>query len=428
MNRHRGAKPHLGRRGATLVAGALALMSITGCGSAVPVASPTSAATLSPTTGAAPVESTATQSPAATQSTVLSAVAIAVGNDHACALTSAGGVKCWGANEYGELGIGTTDHTSHPNPADVPGLTSGVTAIATGDFGTCAATIASGVKCWGRNTYGQLGNGTTIDSSVPVSVIGLTSGITALAMGETHTCAVTSGGGALCWGWNQYGALGNGSTVQSSTPVKVVGLTRGVTAVAVGQTYSCALTSRGAVRCWGFSMQLGNGSFDFDSHTPVAVTGLGTGVTGITANNEDACAVTSVGSVKCWGINAWGQLGIAPKVMMGAPTPVGVAGLRNAATAIAAATRDTCALTRGGGVMCWGDNTNGELGNGTTTNSSTPVVVSGLTGATAIAAGFLMTCALVNKGGVECWGNNTAGELGDGTTTNHLTPVAVNLP
>jgi alpha-tubulin suppressor-like RCC1 family protein len=427
MNHHRGATANLGRLGAILVAGGLALVSITGCGSAVSVASPTSVATLSPTTGAAPIESVATQSPAATPSTVLSAVAIAAGNDHACALTSAGGVKCWGVNEYGELGIGTTDHTSHPYPADVPGLTSGVTAIAAGDFETCAA-MSGGVKCWGRNNYGQLGNGTTIDSSVPVSVIGLTSGITALAMGETHTCAVTSGGGAMCWGWNQPGALGNGSTVQSSTPVAVVGLTRGVTAVAVGQGHSCALTSRGAVKCWGFSEQLGNGSFGgVDSHTPVAVTGLGTGVTAITASAEDACAVTSAGSVKCWGVNAWGQLGVS-KAVVGALSPVSVVGLPRGAMGIAAGARDTCALMKGGGVKCWGDNTDGELGNGTTTNSSTPVVVSGLTGATAIAAGFLMTCALVNNGGAECWGNNTAGELGDGTMTNRLTPVAVNLP
>ena len=114
-------------------------------------------------------------------------------------------------------------------------MTSGVTAIAAGYFETCAALSGGGVKCWGRNDHGQLGNGTTTDSSVPVSVTNLTSAITALAMGETHTCAVTSGGGALCWGWNESGALGNGSTVQSSTPVAVVGLTHGVTAVAVGQ-------------------------------------------------------------------------------------------------------------------------------------------------------------------------------------------------
>ena len=114
--------------------------------------------------------------------------------------------------------------------------------------------------------------------------------------------------------------------------------------------------------------------------------------------------------------------------MIGASTPVGVAGLRGAATAISTNARDTCILTKAGGANCWGDNTDGELGNGTMTNSSSPVVVSGLTGATAIAAGFLMTCALMHNGTISCWGNNVAGELGDGTTTDRLKPVAVNLP
>jgi alpha-tubulin suppressor-like RCC1 family protein len=427
MDRHRSARANLGRRRGRLIAGVLALASITGCGSSIPVESPTSAAPTSATSAFRPTASTAAQSPVATSSTVLTAVAIAVGNDHACALMSAGGVKCWGANEYGELGIGTTDHTSHPYPADVPGLTSGVTAIAAGYFETCAAMSGGGIKCWGRNDHGQLGNGTTIDSSVPVPVVGLTSGISALAMGETHTCAVTNGGGAVCWGWNESGALGNGSTVQSSTAVAVVGLTHDVTAVTVGQNWSCALTSGGAAKCWGASDALGNGSFGIDSHTPVAVTGLGSRVTSISAGEEHTCAVTSGGGVKCWGINYWGQLGVDPKAIIGASTPVSAVGLRSSATAIAAGTRDTCALTTRGAVKCWGDNSDGELGNGTTTSGSTAVVVSGLTGATAIAAGVLMTCALMQNGAISCWGNNTAGELGDGTTTSRLTPVTVSL-
>ena len=356
-------------------------------------------------------------------------VAIAAGQEHACALTTSGGVKCWGHNGYGQLGDGTT--TQRLTPVDVSGLTSGVVAIDLGDLHSCAVTTSGAAKCWGHNGYGQLGDGTTIEHHVPASVSGLTSGAIAIATGAQHTCVIMTDGGAQCWGRGGEGQLGEGLHIHRSTPVRVSGLpvlfaTPSKTAVSAGGHLTCAVTSSGGAKCWGNNGngQVGDGE-SYARTAPTDVSGLSSGVAMLANSHEHACALTTSGGMKCWGHNGVGQLGDGTQTQRN--TPVDVSGLTSGVVAIAAGQQHTCALTTSGGVKCWGDNQSGELGDGTLTQRHTPVDVSGLTsGVTAIAAGLNFSCALTTGGGVKCWGLNAYGQLGDGTNNNQrLTPVDV---
>jgi alpha-tubulin suppressor-like RCC1 family protein len=318
----------------------------------------------------------ATRGSGGSASATASATAIAAGLIHSCALTSTGSVKCWGYNGHNELGNGTT--TDRWMPVDVSGLSGGVTAIAAGLRHGCALTSSGAVKCWGYNYYGQLGDGTTSNRSTPVDVSGLSGGVTAIA-GAFHSCAITRAGGVKCWGLNDYGQLGDGTTSGRSTPVDVSGLSGGVTAIAVGSAHSCALSSAGGVKCWGLNSagQLGDGTTRNRS-TPVDVSGLRGGVTAIAADRGrgnpgegHSCALTRVGGVKCWGYNNNGQLGDG--TTRNRSTPLDVSGLRGGVTAISAGGRHSCALTRTGGVKCWGYNSFHQLGDGATgTNVDRP--------------------------------------------------------
>ena len=347
--------------------------------------------------------------------------ALTSGDTHTCALTSAGAVRCWGS---GQLGDGLTG--ARLTPAAVSGLGSGVAAIGAAMHHTCAVTSAGAVSCWGRNNVGQLGDGTTTSQDAPVPVSSLASGVAAVAVGDWHTCAVTEAGAVKCWGWNGYGQVGDGTTTWRVTPVPVSGLGSGVTTVSASDRHTCALTSGGAVWCWGNNWwgQLGDGTTTSRS-APVAVSGLGSGVVAVTAGYFHTCALTGAGAVWCWGSNGAGQLGdgtTADRL-----TPVAVSGFGSGAIAIAAGNNHTCALTNAGAVLCWGGNNLGQLGDGTTTDRPTPGAVTGLgSGVAAVAAtGGGHTCVLMNSGTVRCWGWNDWGQLGDGTTTNALTPVVV---
>ena len=183
---------------------------------------------------AALASATPTQAAPAQQTTpaLSNITAIAAGIYHTCGLTSGGGVVCWGNNGNGQLGDGST--TSSTTPVAVSGLSSGVSAIAAGAFHTCAVTSGGGVVCWGENNLGELGDGTGINSPTPVAVSGLSSGVSAIAAGIYHTCGLTSGGGVVCWGRNVNGQLGDGTTTSSPTPVAVSGLSSGVSTMAAG--------------------------------------------------------------------------------------------------------------------------------------------------------------------------------------------------
>jgi len=253
-------------------------------------------------------------------------------------------------------------------------------------------------------------------------------GAEAIAGGLSHSCAL-QGGAVSCWGDNTYGQLGDGTNNSGLTPVAAAVVTSGVTAIATGLNHSCAIQG-GAAYCWGSNSngQLGNGT-NTDSNVPVAVTGLGSGVTSISAGGSatatsdgHTCAVQS-GSVVCWGYNASGQLGDGTTTDSSTPVSTGIT------SAVAAATgRDfSCALKSDGSVLCWGQNANGRLGDGTTSGRTSPVAVTGLgsgSGVTAITAGYNHACAL-QSGAAVCWGSDGSGQLGDGGNTDSSVPVAV---
>ena len=347
--------------------------------------------------------------------------ALAGGGYHTCAVV-AGAEKCWGYDVFGALGIGST--TDSHVPVTVSGLGSGVTAITAGLYHSCAQVTSGGTSqthCWGNNIDGELGLGDLLFRSIPVAVSGISSGATALATSSiaVHSCAIV-GGAARCWGNNVNGALGNGTTNDSSVPVSVTGLNSGVTAIADGGYHTCAVVS-GKAMCWGLnsSGQLGNSSTT-DSTTPV--TAIGSGVTAIGAGYAHSCAIVG-GGVKCWGNNASGELGDGTTVPR--QTPVSVQGLSGTAIAISVGVAHTCVVITGGTIQCWGYNSNGQLGNATNvaTTTNPPVTVHNIaSGATSIAAGGYHTCAVVN-GGVQCWGDDQAGQLGNGAQTDSFVPV-----
>ena len=355
---------------------------------------------------------------------------IAAGYGHTCAVTPAGGVKCWGQDYFGQLGDGGTN-TDKTTPVDVLGLTSGVASVTAGYSHTCAVTISGGVKCWGKDLAGQLGDGgTNTDQTTPVDVSGLTSGVASVTAGSQYTCAVTTEGGVKCWGDDEYGQLGDGgANVNKATPVDVYGLSAGVVSVSAGSNHTCAVTTEGGAKCWGRDEvgKLGDGGMDTNQPTPVDVSGLNSGVLSVTAGYAHTCALISSGGVKCWGWDGHGQLGDGGTNTNKA-TPVDVQGLAAGVTSVTSGHSHVCALMSSGGVKCWGLDSSGQLGDGgTNTNQSTPVNVSGLTsGVASVTAGYYHTCAVTSSGGAKCWGNDGWSQIGDsGENVNKTTPVDV---
>jgi alpha-tubulin suppressor-like RCC1 family protein len=353
------------------------------------------------------------------------AARIGLGVNHTCGVTAVGTIKCWGMNEFGELGDGTS--TDRLTPVDVSAFSGGAIAVSAGGWHTCALTTTGGIKCWGKNQSGQLGDGTLIDRRIPVDVSGLSSGVIAIAAGVDHTCALTSAAGIKCWGSNYWGQLGDGTSTNRSTPVDVSSLIGGVMAMASGYAHTCALTTAGGVKCWGMNQsgQLGDGTIT-NRLTPVNVSGLSSGAIALVTGYGHSCVLTTAGGVKCWGANYAGQLG--DPALGYRLVPGDVSSLNGSAIGLALGVGDhNCILTTADGIKCWGSNGDGEVGSGIASlDQPTPVDVVTLgSGVVAVAVGTGYTCALTILGGIKCWGGNLRGELGDGTTTSRLTPVDV---
>lgn len=329
-----------------------------------------------------------------------------------CGVTTAGGMKCWGNNSWGQ--IGSSASNPQTTPTNVPGYTSGVAAVTNGHHHSCALQTTGAVNCWGLNWNNNL-------------YPGISQGATAIAAGYLHTCALMAYGGVKCWGRNDSaGQLGDGANTNRVEAVDVVGLSSGVVAITAGWEHNCALLNTGAVKCWGYNGygQLGDGT-NSNRSTPVQVSGLTSGVVSISAGNNHTCAHLDTGAVRCWGYNGYGQVGDATTSTRYVPTQVST--LTTGVQSLSVGWEHSCAVLTSGAAKCWGRNSEGEVGDGTYTNRSTPVAVVGLSsGVTSIEANqSLSTCALVTGNNVKCWGHNGHGQLGDGTTTNRTSPVDI---
>jgi formylglycine-generating enzyme required for sulfatase activity len=324
---------------------------------------------------------------------LVDARAIAAGTDHTCVLRAGGSVACWGVDDNGELGSGTVTGGYSKQLLRVA-LEAPARSVAAGRRHNCAVVGDGDVRCWGLNDFGQLGDGTTTNANSPAKVPNL-SDATAVTAGRSHTCALRRDGNVACWGLNALGQLGNGTRTNAPVPVDVLDVAGRATAISAAGSHSCLLAKDGRVSCWGSNAggQLGDGT-DVDSDVPVTVRNLAD-VTAIAAGGtwpnpfpedlryteEFTCALLSDGSVRCWGGNASGQLGDGTQ--RASPLPVAVKGVPIAgdedsrAVGISAGRRAACALLRDGSILCWGDNEHGELGDGTVGNAWVPVAVSG---------------------------------------------------
>ncbi|MGH7572209.1 MAG: RCC1 domain-containing protein [Gemmatimonadota bacterium] len=350
---------------------------------------------------------------------------ISAGLRHTCAVVSDGQAYCWGFNDAGQLGNGNGG-TGSAIPVPVNGELA-FQSISAGGFHTCGLTVGGAAHCWGDNSSGQLGDdGLGSNSDIPVAVVG---GHTfeSISAGRLHTCGVTTAGPAYCWGNNSSGSLGDGNggiDNDRDIPVRVLGVSA-FESISAGDFHTCGVATLGNAYCWGFNDtgQLGKGDSGFTtgSDVPVLVAGEHS-FEAIGGGNRHSCGVANGGAGFCWGENDLGQLGDG-SAGMDSDTPVRVAGLL-AFELVNAGSQHSCGLTLGGSAYCWGVNNNGQRGDGTALPPiDAPVPVAGELVFDSIDVGRDHTCGVTTLGEAYCWGLNVDGELGDGNA-----PMDSNVP
>jgi len=406
-------------------------------------------------------------------------IEITAGANHTCVRTFEGEIKCWGKNSFGQLGVGTVANISDDGSLSQMGGNLAAVALGTGRKAisvssgfdhTCALMDNSQVKCWGSNEFGQLGQDDTTnvgDSNVADvsndSAIALGSTVIQVSAGGNHTCALLDDGSLKCWGKNQVGQLGLENNPEDNPDARNVGdqtgeiaalsavsLGTGVTAtkVTTGANHTCVRLNNGRTKCWGDNAKgqlgLGNttdiGAFSNQMGDNLSSIDLGTGefvavqiVTGL----KHSCVILGFNSVKCWGLNDQGQLGLGHTNSIGDDSDemgnnLSAVSLNGTAVELAAGTKHTCARLDDGSVKCWGANDQGQLGLGDTLargddanemGSNLSVVSLGAKKAIQITAGEKHTCVLLNDATARCWGDNSKGQLGIDTIDDQTSPV-----
>jgi alpha-tubulin suppressor-like RCC1 family protein len=346
--------------------------------------------------------------------------AVSLGIQYGCLVRTDGTAWCWGANDKGQLGDGTTVDRTSPTQVRLPAGIK-VSTIGTGESHTCALDTAGGVWCWGDNDTHELGPGTAA-SLVPLKVDVMSSDTPKvplkaknLSVGGKHTCALVEGGNVYCWGENSNAQCGQDPATNDDVqvPTMVAGL-EGVTYPAAGDEFSCALKDDKSVVCWGANTngELGNGDLGMrQSFAPVRVSI--SSVQELAVGDEHACGVKNDGSLWCWGYGGSGALGNAQKADQATPINVSTA---NAAAA-SGSSFHTCAIAEGGDLACWGANDTRQLGAGADAPSVLAPMAVKLITVKLVATGQKHTCAVTTDGALWCWGDNDIGQLGLGHTS-----------
>lgn len=367
---------------------------------------------------------------------------VAAGNTGACAIESDGTLFCWGINTRGAIGDGTTDGELCIGVSDncrltpTKSLSTSVAQVSVGDSYACVRKKDGTLWCFGNNGYGELGLGTNTGPAcngfcqpTPTEVTAVGT-VLSVSAAESHACAVKTDGTVWCWGVNGNGELGDGTTTGQAcgglfckpTPVQVLNLTN-VAEVASAYTHSCARKTDGTVWCWGDNNdgQCGDGTEGSPVHSTPGQA-IATNVAEIAVNSSYTCARKTDGTLWCWGANQYGELGNGTTT--GSPTPVQVTALGTNVAQITLGAHFGCALETDSTVWCWGSTGQGQLGNGQTMGGSqcisgrcetSPVQVTGLTDAAQVTAGRDFACARKKTGAIVCWGNSANGLLGEGT-------------
>ena len=365
--------------------------------------------------------------PAITATAALSFRQMSAGGNHTCAVTADDRAYCWGDNSSGQLGDGVPGLGLAPVRV-LGGLR--FRHVSAGFYHTCGVTTDDRVFCWGGNQAGQLGDGTSASRPTPVAVAAGGRRFRQVRAGVVHTCALTTSDVAFCWGNNEYGQLGDGTTTNRLLPVRVLGGLHW-SLVNAGGRHTCGVTMEKRAYCWGgnkepegFGGQLGDGTTT-DRPRPVAVSG------GLLIRQIDAaigyhtCAVTTADRAYCWGSSHIGEGGHGTTSEVH-ETPVAVAGLRGY-DHVSTGYRHSCGVSGAGRGYCWGWNGAGQLGIGTADGDrhSTPALVGNGLPFLQVSAGYIHTCGLTTGGLAYCWGKNNLGQLGDGTVTDRPTPGPV---
>lgn len=379
---------------------------------------------------------------------------IIVGGNISCAIASDNKAYCWGQGTDGRLGNGATADALSPVAVSQGAMPADriVQQITAGSDHTCAIASNSKAYCWGLNSSGQLGNGTTTSSSAPVEV-SMPGGakVQRISAGHTHTCATTTDSLTYCWGSNVSGRLGDGTTTDSNVPVRTTSITNVAAypdidmSVTLASQHTCALGEDSWAYCWGYnsfaSRQLGTGGGSGNFATPVKVAQgaipLGVTLNKISSDGTHTCAIGSDGWAYCWGGNNTGQLGDNTTITRATPIAIQRGAIPAGATIldIEAGWTRTCAVASDGRAYCWGSALEGRLGNGVTTNTIYPTPVAVSQGAMPadrivkqIAAADNNTCVIASNNRAYCWGGGGFGANGNGSTADAPTPVAVTLP